>query len=139
MEDRAMPFALILMANLLFQEVEVRKPRYFVEINNSPQTERGIFGGVVATGNIGSADEIRALMIRRYAVPAERFTEKRTKADYILRINAQSANCRWTLLWNDRDKDEEMVIASKLVIYCANAVKDVVAAARSDWSQRMSP
>ncbi|MGA2263885.1 MAG: hypothetical protein ABSH28_20935 [Acidobacteriota bacterium] len=136
---RLLTLALLLFpASLLAQQIA--PPRYFLEINNQPEISysRGIFGGVDQDKHdyLGSADAVRETMVKRHHIPLSWFTEKREKADYILRINSEGANCRWTVLYNDRAKGEEVVVESKKVIYCQSAIKDVLNVPLDDWARR---
>jgi hypothetical protein len=117
-------------------------PRLLLQINNAPQVSyrKGIFGGVDQrqTDYLGSEDKVREDMVKRYKVPIDAFTQKQDKADYILKIATEGANCRWTVYYNDRTPDgEPKQIGSKLVTFCANAIKDVINAAFTDWKNRV--
>jgi hypothetical protein len=118
-------------------------PRLFLEINNVPQKslQRGLFGGIVVSERnwIGSADEVRTIMIRKYKIEQSQFTENRAKADYVLRIVVEGSCCRWTVVKMDRDENDGTIIQSKLVNFCSSAIKDVVAVSRQDWKERSAP
>lgn len=107
---------------LFWLQAAVAQPRYFVEVINPTMSRY-----------VDSADEVKAVMVRGWDVPPSAFTENKDRADYIMRINAEGSNCRWTLVYRDKAKDDDVIVMSKRVIYCWNCPKDLVRAARAHW------
>jgi hypothetical protein len=114
---------ILLYSLLIFQGTE--QPKYFVEVDRES-----------CLTCVGPVDEVRARIIKQFKIPSSAFVGKRDKANYILRIATVYASCRWTVLYNDPEKQDEIFIASKSVYYCKNAIKDVVVAAMDDWQKR---